>query len=251
MIKNQKQIGSFLLGLSLLVSSTGFSATAARAVGSGMVYPTLNFALHQNPAGLAESPSASLSGLYDIDGSNIYGSATIGQNGFGAGFDYTRLDATSSSTEAFGFGAKLSSMMIGAGFYTTEFANMGVDMGAAFELKGLRVAATVSGLTDGLTAIGAGVGVSMGMWGAEISAGKSLVDGAPNTLALNAGLHATIKMLSLGVGYSAISDDIGGGDIWGGLSFAVNRRISVEGFYNGGGTALQLGDFSVGARVQF
>lgn len=252
MIKIQKQIGSLLIGLSISAASPALAGTAARAVGSGGVFPTLNHALDLNPAGLAESPSVSLQGLYNLDDSNIFGSATIGQNGFGAGFNYTRIDASSSSVEAFGFGAKLGKLMIGAAFNTTEFADMGINMGATFDLKGLRVAAIVGGLTDSITFVGAGIGVSMGMWGAEIDAGKAMITGIPDTYVFNAGIHATMQSLSLGVGYKTtmVDSDLGDGDIWAGLSFAVTKGVSVEGFYKAGGSNLQLGDWSAGARFE-
>jgi hypothetical protein len=252
MTKTKVQTASLLMGLSLSLSS-GFAATAARAVGSGIVFPTLNHATVLNPAGLAESPSASLQGLYDFDGHNIFGSATVGQNGFGAGFDYTHLNGQNTSNEHFGVGAKLSSLMLGMTLNSVEFGNFDFGVGASFDFSKFRLSAVMGGLKGGPDNLSVGAGVDLGMWGVELDVERALGSGSSSALNFNAGLHAKVSMISLGGGYKFSLDgsDFSDQGFWAGLSVEVTHHLSIEGFYKAGGTALALGDWSAGARFQF
>jgi hypothetical protein len=245
----QKLILKVLVSSLSIASSVSYGASAGYAVGSGIVFPTLGSSMITNPAGLAEGPKASIGGDYALSEQDIFGSATVAQNGFGAGFAYTRLDATSSSREALGAGAKLGPAMLGASMNSTEFSNFTFDAGAIIDLKGLAFGVVARGLTDSLSAYSLGAGFSQGNWGAELdvtkySSGVALAD---DPWRFHAGAFLNIQKLSLGAGYDFTmtgSEFDFGDDFSAAASFMVTNSIALEAGYK------VFGDWSVGARFR-
>ncbi len=229
-------------------------AVLARATGSGVLFPTLNHSMQMNPAGLSEGGGVNIQGLMDLETQNLFGSATFGQNQLGAGFSYLRFSEEAipiNSVESFGFGFKLGQSRWGGSVHSQEFDSFSADVGMIYDMRRIRLGAVARSVNDGFSAIDGGIGVNMGMWGAEFDLRYPMHEGSSsNDMSFQAGFFAMMRSLSFSLtyGFDRIRG-IGDGDIGLGISLGLNRTVFAEAFYDSSPLAGSGGNWSLGARI--
>jgi len=242
----------FKTTLVLVAIASQQSFAAARAgkalyVGSGLAYPTLNHSLFVNPAGLVDSPKASLQASYLLDPGKIHASLMSGSSSVGFGVGYRQVG--SSSTEEFGLGARLNILTLGATMRTQEFEAMDGDLSGTFDFGSMRLAVIGRGASAGFDRADVGLGFTSGALSFGFDAKKPLIVGSKIVL-FDASLSANSGSVSAGFGYTFSYDgnDVVGGDVHAGMSLELSKGVAAEAFYRPASQEWSPGDWVVGAR---
>lgn len=240
-------IGSFLTAI-VFLSTPSLLAQArpgkSHAVGTGVVYPTLNHSLFVNPAGLVDSPRISLQGAYLIDPENIHSSLTIGRGIWGMGLGYRQ--AGSSSIEELGLALKANILNLGLTARSSEFENFNYDLGATFDLGDFRMGVVVRNITSNSKRYDFGLGMLINQATLEFDVKTDANDFWHFDAAISVGTQ-----VSVGFGYavSYFNNDFYNGTIHAGVSIPLTQKFSVEAFYRPHSFEWSPGDWVVGAKL--
>jgi hypothetical protein len=218
----------------------------AHAVGTGIVYPTLNHALIVNAAALVDSPRASLQGAYMIDPENIHASITSGGGAYGLGAGFRQQGK--SSVEELGLGLKANILNLGLTARSSEFKNFDFDVGVAFDMGQFRLASVLRNVSGGVNRYDFGLGFLIHEATLEFDAKWN-----GNKLWLFDTALSLGNKLAVGVGYtfSMLDGKFYEGDLHAGLSAELARNISAEAFYRPHPQEWSTGDWGVGAKIVF